>query len=162
MINRRSATLSTRFPRNKEQVGAQEVEIAKILEETEQTRRLSRVWVHFDMDMFYAAVEMRENPSLRDKPMAVGSNSMLSTSNYAARKFGVRSAMPGFIAKKLCPSLIIVPCNFRKYHAASKLFKAVLRRYDADMEGSGLDEAAIDLTDFLKRRKIPLTNEIAI
>ena len=62
--------------------------------------------------MFYAACEIRDNPSLKGKPMAVGGLGMLATSNYVARKFGVRSAMPGFIAKKLCPNLIIIPGNY--------------------------------------------------
>ena len=59
--------------------------------------------MHIDMDMFYAAVEIKDRPELADKPVAVGSTSMISTANYVARKFGVRSAMPGFIALKLCP-----------------------------------------------------------
>jgi len=54
--------------------------------------------MHLDMDMFYAAVEIRDRPELQDKPVAVGGLSMLSTANYVARKYGVRSAMPGFIA----------------------------------------------------------------
>ena len=67
----------------------------------ERQRDLSRIIVHVDMDMFYAAIEMRDDPSLRGKPIAVGGMSMLATSNYEARKFGVRSAMPGYIAKRL-------------------------------------------------------------
>jgi DNA polymerase kappa len=59
--------------------------------------------MHIDMDMFYAAVELRDRPDLVDKPVAIGSKSMISTANYVARKFGVRSAMPGFIGLKLCP-----------------------------------------------------------
>ena len=55
------------------------------------------------MDMFYAAVEIRDNPALAEVPLAIGGESMISTANYIARTFGVRSAMPGFIAKKLCP-----------------------------------------------------------
>ena len=54
--------------------------------------------MHIDMDMFYAAVEIRDRPELADKPVAIGSMSMISTANYVARKFGIRSAMPGFIA----------------------------------------------------------------
>ena len=88
-----------------------------------------------DMDMFYAAVEMRDQPELADKPMAVGGMGMLSTSNYKvqlhcsylridtyiqARRFGVRAAMPGFIAKKLCPQLVIVPANMAKYAAVAE------------------------------------------
>jgi len=69
--------------------------------------------------MFYAACEIRDNPSLKGKPIAVGGMQMLSTSNYVARKFGVRSAMPGFIAKKLCPNLIIVKHHPEKYYQTS-------------------------------------------
>lgn len=74
------------------------------------------------MDMFYAAVEIRDDPSLENVPLAVGGENMISTANYIARKFGVRSAMPGFIAKKLCPELVFRDCNFRKYREVSKVF----------------------------------------
>lgn len=83
-----------------------------ILSEIERGRELTRTWAHIDMDMFYAAVEIRDDPSLADKPVAVGGEMMISTANYIARKYGVRSAMPGFIAKKLCPHLVFVDCNF--------------------------------------------------
>ncbi|KAK0143868.1 DNA polymerase kappa [Merluccius polli] len=94
-------------------------QVERMVYEMDMSRDLSRLIVHVDMDAFYAAVEMRDCPELKDKPMAVGSMSMLSTSNYHARKFGVRAAMPGFIAKKLCPNLVIVPTNFDKYRAVS-------------------------------------------
>lgn len=89
--------------------------------ELEATRDLSRIWLHVDMDAFYAAVETLCNPSLKGRPMAVGSMSMLSTANYEARKFGVRAAMPGFIARKLCPELLFVPVDFQKYNHYSNL-----------------------------------------
>ena len=60
---------------------------------------MNRTWLHIDMDMFYAAVEIRDNPSLIELPVAIGNEQMISTANYVARKYGVRSAMPGFIAK---------------------------------------------------------------
>ena len=66
------------------------------------TRELDRTWMHVDMDMFYAACEIRDRPDLVDKPVAVGDYSMIQTTNYVARKFGVRSAMPGFLGKKMC------------------------------------------------------------
>jgi len=110
---------------------------------------LSRTIVHVDMDMFYAAVEMRDNTNLRDKPMAVGGMGMLSTSNYAARKFGVRAAMPGFIGKKLCPELVIVPVNMQKYADESKLIREVFSEYDENFAPMSLDEAYIDITDYL-------------
>ncbi|CAG9535391.1 unnamed protein product [Cercopithifilaria johnstoni] len=118
----------------------------------EKERDLSHYAVHVDMDAFYAAVEMRDDPSLRSIPMAVGSNSMLSTSNYAARRFGVRSAMPGFIAKKLCPQLKIVPGCFDKYREASLMVRKIFRDYDPDFYADGLDEAYIDLTAYLQNR----------
>jgi len=77
--------------------------VKSMLAEIEASRELDRTWAHIDMDMFFAAVEIRDDPSLADKPVAVGGEMMISTANYIARKYGVRSAMPGFIAKKLCP-----------------------------------------------------------
>ena len=71
----------------------------------EAGRDLTRSWAHFDMDAFFAAVEIRDNPALGSVPMAVGGLGMISTANYAARAFGVRSAMPGFIARRLCPQV---------------------------------------------------------
>ena len=87
----------------------------------ELKRDFSRYLVHIDMDAFYANVEIKDNPQLAQQPIAVGSDSMLSTSNYIARQFGVRAAMPGFIARELCPNLIIIPCHFSRYQMESKL-----------------------------------------
>ncbi|XP_040197188.1 DNA polymerase kappa isoform X2 [Rana temporaria] len=120
--------------------------------ELERRRDLNRVIVHVDMDAFYAAVEMRGNPELKEKPMAVGSMSMLSTSNYLARRFGVRAAMPGFIAKKLCPNLIIVPLNFDKYREVSKEVREIFAEYDPNFLPLSLDEAYLDITDHLEER----------
>ncbi|KAK3881674.1 hypothetical protein Pcinc_013894 [Petrolisthes cinctipes] len=117
--------------------------------ELEAERDLSHTIVHIDMDMFYAAVEMRDDPTLRDKPMAVGGTGMLSTSNYAARRFGVRAAMPGFIGKKLCPDLIIVPLHFDKYKKVSKQVQEVMAEYDPNFCAMSLDEAYLDITQYL-------------
>lgn len=116
----------------------------------QQQRESGHVYVHLDMDMFFCAVEMRDDPSLRSQPMAVGSLSMLSTANYAARRFGVRSGMPGFIAKQLCPSLAIVRPNFRKYRATGETIRYVLQAYDPSLSLHSLDEASLDVTDCLK------------
>jgi len=113
---------------------------------------LSRILVHLDMDMFFAAVEIRDNPSLADKPVAVGSNSMLSTSNYVARKFGVRAGMAGFIGKKLCPQLVILPSNFKKYSETSKLVMDIIAEYDPNYSSSSVDEASFDLTEHVKMK----------
>lgn len=117
--------------------------------ELEQYRILNKIIVHFDMDMFFAAVEIKKNPSLADKPMAVGSLSMISTSNYIARKYGVRSAMAGFIAKKLCPQLILIKPNFKDYCKESRLVMKIINEYDVNMQSFSLDEVYIDLTDYV-------------
>ncbi|KAG0412382.1 hypothetical protein HPB47_010486 [Ixodes persulcatus] len=129
------------------QLQASEQKMDALVEKMERSRDLSRIVVHVDMDAYFAAVEMRDDPSLRDKPMAVGSMGMLSTSNYEARKFGVRAAMPGFIGKKLCPSLLIVRPNFNKYSSVSTEVRKVMARYDEDFMPVGLDEAYLDITD---------------
>lgn len=77
--------------------------------------------------------------------MAVGSESMLSTSNYVARRFGVRAAMPGFIGRKLCPQLKIIPCNFKKYEEASKVVEKTICIYDENLYMC-MDEADLDIT----------------
>lgn len=84
----------------------------------------------------------------RDIPMAVGCESMLSTSNYLARRFGVRAAMPGFIARKLCPQIKIIPCNFKKYEEASRVVEATVKEYDENLFMC-MDEADLDITKLL-------------
>lgn len=123
--------------------------IDRLLVSLETSRELTRTKVVIDMDMFYAAVEMRDNPSLRDKPLAVGGNSMLSTTNYVARKFGVRAAMPGFIGKELCPDLVMVPPNFPKYTAISTQIREIVARYDPQYRAMSLDEVYCDITEFM-------------
>lgn len=136
-----------------EQLKKAQTQVERVTSELERRRDLDRVIVHVDMDAFYAAVEMRDCPELKDKPMAVGSMSMLSTSNYHARKFGVRAAMPGFIAKKLCPDLVIVPTNFDKYKAVSEEIREIFAEYDPHFQPMSLDEAYLDFTDHLEQRK---------
>ncbi|XP_061875435.1 DNA polymerase kappa isoform X3 [Colius striatus] len=129
-----------------------QLQVDKLVVELEQSRNLSSTIVHIDMDAFYAAVEMRDNPELKGKPIAVGSMSMLSTSNYHARRYGVRAAMPGFIAKKLCPHLTIVPLNFEKYGKVSKEVREILAEYDHNFMPMGLDEAYLNITEHLEER----------
>ncbi|XP_010211831.1 PREDICTED: DNA polymerase kappa-like, partial [Tinamus guttatus] len=126
--------------------------VDKLVMELEQSRNLSCTIVHIDMDAFYAAVEMRDNPELKEKPIAVRSMSMLSTSNYHARRFGVRVAMPGFIAKKLCPHLTIVPLNLAKYGKVIKEVREILSEYDPNFMPMGLDEAYLNITEYLEER----------
>jgi len=110
----------TKFQKDKQQMQSVSIITQKRIVELEKQRNLNRTWVHVDMDMFYVACEIRDNPSLKDKPVAVGGIGMISTANYIARGFGVRSAMPGFIAKKLCPELVFVKSDFDKYRETSK------------------------------------------
>ncbi|XP_039219939.1 DNA polymerase kappa isoform X2 [Crotalus tigris] len=131
-----------------QQILKAQLQMDKLAMELDQNRDLSCTIVHIDMDAFYAAVEMRDNPELRDKPIAVGSLSMLSTSNYHARRYGVRAAMPGFIAKKLCPHLTIVPLNFKKY----KEIREILAEYDPQFMPMGLDEAYLNITEYLEEQ----------
>nr|XP_003216301.1 PREDICTED: DNA polymerase kappa isoform X2 [Anolis carolinensis] len=136
-----------------QQIMKTQLQMDKIAMELERNRDLSCTIVHIDMDAFYAAVEMRDDPELRDKPIAVGSMSMLSTSNYHARRYGVRAAMPGFIAKKLCPHLTIVPLNFTKYREVSEEVREILAEYDPNFMPMGLDEAYLNITEHLEERK---------
>lgn len=136
-----------------QQLKKAQIQVERTASALEMSRDLSRVIVHVDMDAFYAAVEMRDCPELKDKPMAVGSMSMLSTSNYHARKYGVRAAMPGFIGKKLCPNLVIVPTNFDKYRAVSAEIREIFADYDPHFQPMSLDEAYLDFTDHLEQRQ---------
>lgn len=115
------------------------------------TMQRSRKIIHIDMDCFYAAVEMRENPSLKDKPIAVGGSpqqrGVLATCNYPARKFGLHSAMATAQALKLCPNLILLPVNMPLYKQVSSQIHQIFQRYTDIIEPLSLDEAYLDVTD---------------
>lgn len=105
--------------------------------------------IHLDMDCFYAAVEMRERPELAGFPVAVGGGSrrgVVTTCNYEARKFGVRSAMPGFLARERCPALVFLPIQFDLYRAESAKIRQILHRYTELVAPLSLDEAYLDVT----------------
>lgn len=114
------------------------------------SNRVSK-FVHVDMDCFYAAVEMRDNPHYRGKPLAVGGSErqrgVISTCNYEARKFGVRSAMPTAQALKLCPQLLLVPGRMQVYKETSVKIREIFSRYTKLIEPLSLDEAYLDVTD---------------
>ncbi|MEZ8101572.1 DNA polymerase IV [Vibrio bivalvicida] len=107
--------------------------------------------IHVDMDCFYAAVEMRDNPSYRGRPLAVGGHEkqrgVLSTCNYEARKFGIRSAMPTARALQLCPQLLVVPGRMQVYKQVSKQIRDIFSRYTALIEPLSWDEAYLDVTN---------------
>ncbi|WP_431474816.1 DNA polymerase IV [Marinobacter sp. KM021] len=111
--------------------------------------------IHVDCDCFYAAVEMRDDPTLRDVPLAVGGaegRGVVTTCNYRARAFGVRSAMPGSEARRLCPGLVTVPPDMARYRAASQQVMAILREMTDLVEPLSLDEAFLDVSDITEHR----------
>ncbi len=105
--------------------------------------------IHVDMDAFYASVEQLDNPALRGKPLAVGGNEnrgVVSAASYEARKFGVRSAISGVLAKKYCPDLIFVPPRFDRYKEISLQIRKIFYEYTDLVEPLSLDEAYLDVT----------------
>jgi DNA polymerase-4 len=111
----------------------------------------ARKIIHCDCDCFYAAVEMRDNPALRNVPVAVGGRpdqrGVLATCNYEARRYGIHSAMATAQALKLCPSLVVLPPNMEKYRVASRQILAIYRDYTELVEPLSLDEAYLDVSD---------------
>lgn len=128
-----------------------EARIDAELQAREKRRDLSRVIVHCDCDAFYASVEELERPELRSLPLAVGAG-VLSTTNYVARSFGVRSAMSTHIARKICPQLVLIKPDFKKYTAKAQEIRAVLAEYDSRFCSASLDEAYLDITAVVATR----------
>ena len=106
--------------------------------------------IHVDMDAFYASVAQMDNPDLKGKPIAVGGGGIrgvISAASYEARKFGVKSAMSGQLAKKLCPELIFVKSDFDRYKTISNKIRAIFLDYTDLVEPLSLDEAYLDVTE---------------
>lgn len=112
---------------------------------------LMRKIIHIDMDCFFAAVEMRDFPALREVPLAIGGSSeqrgVISTANYLARRYGVRSAMPTAQALKLCPHLTLRPGRMAVYKSVSAEIRQIFCRYTTLVEPLSLDEAYLDVSD---------------
>lgn len=120
---------------------------------------MSRVILHIDMNAFFAACHVVNDPSLKGKPIAVGGNNgkgVLSTASYEARKYGVNSAMPVFMAKKKCPNLIIIESDFDLYRRKSEEFLNIIRRYSPIIEVASVDECYVDITQSIMSEKDPL------
>ncbi|WP_413999606.1 DNA polymerase IV [Flavobacterium sp. W1B] len=110
---------------------------------------LNRKIIHIDMDAFYASVEQMDNPELRGKPIAVGGSEnrgVVAAASYEARKFGVRSAISGVLAKRNCPELIFVKPRFDRYKEISTKIHKIFREYTDLVEPLSLDEAYLDVT----------------
>jgi len=107
--------------------------------------------IHVDMDCFFAAVEMRDNPALRDIPIAIGGSrvqrGVISTANYPARRYGVHSAMSTAMALKLCPHLTVIPGRYEAYKEVSVQIREIFARYTSLIEPLSLDEAYLDVSD---------------
>jgi len=113
--------------------------------EKSDTRKI----IHVDMDAFFASVEQLDKPELRNKPVAVSGGELrgvVSAASYEARKYGVRSAMPGALAKKLCPDLIFVPARFERYKEISQKIRKIFFEFTDLVEPLSLDEAYLDVT----------------
>ena len=115
------------------------------------SNKKQRKIIHVDMDCYYAAIEVRDDPSLKGHPVAVGGSAdrrgVIATCNYEARSYGVHSAMPTAYAKRQCPGLIIVPGNFDKYRHDSKIIRDIFAKYTDLIEPLSLDEAYLDVTN---------------
>jgi DNA polymerase-4 len=109
--------------------------------------------LHCDMDCFYAAVHMRDDPSLRGKPVAIGgrpeSRGVVAAASYEVRRFGVHSAMPSSRALRLCPDIIFIPPDFRRYARESEKIFAIYRELTPLVQAVSIDEAYLDVSDHL-------------
>lgn len=117
--------------------------------------------IHVDMDAFYASVEQHDNPELRGKPVCVGGGQygVVAAASYEARKFGVRSAMPGRMALEKCPHLIVVKPRFQRYKEISMQIREIFHQYTDLVEPLSLDEAYLDVTE--NKKGISSANDIA-
>jgi DNA polymerase IV len=110
---------------------------------------MERIVLHADMDAFYASIEERDRPELRGQPIIVGATSprgVVAAASYEARKYGVRSAMPGFRARELCPHGVFLPSDIKKYARVSEQVHAVFEEFTPVIEPLALDEAFLDIS----------------
>jgi DNA polymerase-4 len=115
--------------------------------------------LHVDLDAFFASVEVLDDPTLRGRPVAVGGageRGVIASASYEARRYGVHSAMPSVVARRLCPSLLILPGRFERYEEYSRRFHDLVRDLTPDVEPLGLDEVFADLRSLRRLAVDPL------
>ncbi|CAO1629866.1 unnamed protein product [Parajaminaea phylloscopi] len=150
----------TAVPEGSPEWKAVERRIDALAAKCEEKRDLSRFIIHCDLDMFYAAVELKRDPTLKGKAFGVGKG-VLVTASYEARAFGVRSGMASHIAYALCPNLVTVPNNMSAYVEASGQVMAIFRRFDSNLLQASLDEAYLDLTDYCRLENADVDDVVA-
>lgn len=111
---------------------------------------MDKIIMHYDMDCFYASIEIRDNPKYKGLPLVVGGG-VVTTASYEARKYGVHSAMSVFEAKKLCPSLLVVPVDKNKYIKISQKIQELVLKITDRVEFIALDEGYVDITEIVKK-----------
>lgn len=121
----------------------------------------NRKIIHVDMDAFYASVEQHDNPDLRGKPICVGGGKygVVAAASYEARKYGIKSAMPGRMALEKCPHLIVIKPRFQRYKEISQQVREIFYEYTDLVEPLSLDEAYLDVTE--NKKGMESANEIA-
>src|SRR4030095_3153027 len=107
---------------------------------------MDRRIIHLDMDAFYASVEQRDRPELRGRPVGGSGRAVVAAASYEARTFGVRSAMPMFRARHLCPELVVVDLRMEHYRAVSQQIRAILEAHTELIEPLALDEFYLDVS----------------
>lgn len=132
---------------------------------SDKKRKKGRIIFHVDMNSFYASVEMSLDPSLKGKPLAIAGNpeerrGIIVTCSYEARKFGVKTTMPLWQAKKLCPGLIVKTPNFHQYRQASKNMFQILREYTDLVEPVSIDEGYLDITEYVHDHPLKIAQSI--
>ncbi len=120
-----------------------------------------KIYLHYDMDAFFAAIEQRDNRELRGKPIAIG-HGVVTTASYEARKYGVKSAMPTVQAKRLCPNLIVVSLRKGVYFEEGRRIQGLIKKVLKKCEFTSVDEGYIDITEFIwnKNTRLDKRDEI--
>ena len=119
---------------------------------------MSRIIMHIDLNCFFARAQVIKEPELEGKPLIIAGSTrrgIVSTASYEARKYGITSAMPTYMATRLCPSVIIRPSDFDLYHELSNKFFSYIRKYTEIIEIASIDECYADMSDCMKDCKNP-------